>query len=267
LAILINKQVECSFFLFEYKLYDRKLMDIPTKITPCPIVEAIVELRFVTNLPDDAVFGVIYNKFHNEFEGPEKLPVLQLPEAIRSQDPNLIYMPYYKLHKSNYIMQVGPKVFSLANVKEYVGWDTFSDKIKDTFEKLSGLGIVDRIERFGLRYINFFADINIYEKSMLKIQLENKNLFKNENNLTIVMKTGDFASKLILVNNAQVKLQAPDKIAKGSIIDIDVSLERKIKFEHINELIENAHKEEKKLFFSLLNPDFLKTFDPKYGVI
>ncbi|MBU4185887.1 MAG: TIGR04255 family protein [Proteobacteria bacterium] len=242
-------------------------MDIPTKITPCPIVEAIVELRFVTNLPDDAVFGVIYNKFHNEFEGPEKLPVLQLPEAIRSQDPNLIYMPYYKLHKSNYIMQVGPKVFSLANVKEYVGWDTFSDKIKDTFEKLSGLGIVDRIERFGLRYINFFADINIYEKSMLKIQLENKNLFKNENNLTIVMKTGDFASKLILVNNAQVKLQAPDKIAKGSIIDIDVSLERKIKFEHINELIENAHKEEKKLFFSLLNPDFLKTFDPKYGVI
>lgn len=242
-------------------------MDIPTKITPCPIVEAIAELRFVTTLPDDAVFGVIYNKFHNEFDETEKLPVLQLPEAIRSQEPNLIYSPYYKLHKSDYIMQVGPKVFSLANVKEYLGWNTFSDKIKETFEKLSELGIVDRIERVGLRYINFFADINIYEKSMLQIQLEDKNLFKNDNKLTIVMKTGDFASKLIMVNNAQVKLQIPDKIAKGSIIDIDVSLERKIKFKNINELIENAHKEEKKLFFSLLNPAFLKTFNPKYGVI
>lgn len=239
-------------------------MDIPTKITPCPIVEAIAELRFVTNLPDDAVFGVIYNKFHNEFEGPEKLPVLQLPEAIRSQDPNLIYMPYYKLHKSNYIMQVGPKVFSLANAKEYVGWDTFSVEINKMFKKLSGLKIINKIERFGLRYINFFADINIYEKSMLQIQLENKNLSKNDNNLTIVMKTGDFASKLIMVNNARVKLEISDKTTEGSIIDIDVSSERKIKFENINELIENAHKEEKKLFFSLLNPAFLKTFNPEY---
>lgn len=240
-------------------------MDIPTKITPCPIVEAIAELRFVTNLPDDAVFGVIYNKFHNEFGKPEKLPVLQLPEAIRSQDPNLIYTPHYKFYKGDYILQVGPKVFSLANVKEYAGWDTFSDKIRETFETLSELEIVVRIERFGLRYINLFADINIYEKSMLQIQLEDKNLSKNDNNLTIVMKTGDFASKLIMVNNAQVKLQIPtDKTTKGSIIDIDVSLERKIQFENINELIEDAHKEEKKLFFSLLNPDFLKTFNPEY---
>ena len=182
-------------------------MDIPTKITPCPIVEAIAELRFVTNLPDDAVFGVIYNKFHNEFGKPDKLPVLQLPEAIRSQDQNLIYTPHYKFHEDAYIMQVGPKVLSLANIKEYVGWDTFSDKIKETFEKLSDLEIVDRIERFGLRYINLFADINIYEKSMLQIQLEDKNLSKNDNNLTIVMKTGDFASKLIMANKARVKLE------------------------------------------------------------
>lgn len=239
-------------------------MDIPTKITPCPIVEAIAELRFVTNLPDDAVFGVIYNKFHDEFGKPKNLPVLQLPEAIRSQDLNLKYAPHYKFHKGDYIMQVGPKVFSLANVKEYVGWDTFSDNIKETFEKLSSLEIVDKIERFGLRYINLFADINIYEKSMLQIQLEDKNLFKNDNNLSIVMKTGDFASKLVMVNNAQVKLQIPEKATKGSIIDIDVSLERRIKFENMNELIENAHKEEKKLFFSLLKPAFLKTFKPEY---
>ena len=110
-------------------------MDIPTKITPCPIVEAIAELRFVTNLPDDAVFGVIYNKFHDEFEGPEKLPVLQLPEAIRSQDPKLKYSPHYKFNKGDYIMQVGPKVFSLANVNDYVAWDRFSEKIKEVNEK------------------------------------------------------------------------------------------------------------------------------------
>ncbi len=239
-------------------------MDIPTKITPCPIVEAIAELRFVTNLPDDAVFGVIYDKLCNGFGETEKLPVLQLPETIRSQDPNLKYTPHYKLHKGDYIMQVGPKVFSLANAKEYVGWDTFSVEINKIFKKLSGLKIINKIERFGLRYINFFADINIYEKSMLQIQLEKNNLFKNDNNLTMVMQTGDFASKLVIINNAQVKFQKQKETTKGSIIDIDVSLERKIKFESINELIENAHMEEKKLFFSLLKPAYLKTFNPEY---
>ena len=74
-------------------------MDIPTKITPCPIVEVIVELRFEADLPDEAVFGVIYSSFRNETGEIEKLPILQLPEALRSTDPNLIYKPHYRLRK------------------------------------------------------------------------------------------------------------------------------------------------------------------------
>jgi len=59
-------------------------MKIPKKIDPCPIVEAIVEIRFDSNLPGDAIFGVIYNQFKEDYPKFTKLPILQLPEAIRS---------------------------------------------------------------------------------------------------------------------------------------------------------------------------------------
>ena len=42
-------------------------MQIPKKITPCPILEAIVEIRFEPEEPDDAIFGIIYNKFKKRF--------------------------------------------------------------------------------------------------------------------------------------------------------------------------------------------------------
>ena len=65
-------------------------------------------------------------------------------------------------------MQIGPKVFSFINTKDYVGWDTFSKKIEYTFGKLKELELIKDIKRFGLRYINLFPDTNIYEKSYSK---------------------------------------------------------------------------------------------------
>lgn len=241
-------------------------MDIPKKIDPCPIVEAIVELRFDSSLPNDAVFGVIYNQFKDEFEKVGKLPILQLPENIRSKDKNLIYKPHYKLQKGEFVVQIGPKVFSFSNVNEYVGWDTLSEKIKDTVEKLANLKIIKKMVRFGLRYINLFADLNIYEKSRLKIQLGNENQFNREINLTMGIPTKGFATKLIMVNSAEISFHENKGNIKGSIIDIDVAMEKEMEFDlgQIEETVSSAHEQEKELFFSLLEPDFLKTLNPEY---
>ena len=83
-------------------------MKLPKKITPCPIVEAIVEVRFESDIPEDAIFGVIYSKFKEEYSDLEKTALLQLPEQIRSKDPSLKFKPYYKLRNENFILQIGP---------------------------------------------------------------------------------------------------------------------------------------------------------------
>jgi uncharacterized protein (TIGR04255 family) len=67
-----------------------------------------------------------------------------------------------------------------------------------------------------------------------------------------------------MVNNAELKLQSKEKTVKGSLIDIDVAFENTINTKEVTEIVEQAHNEEKKLFFSLLNPSFLKSLNPEY---
>ena len=104
------------------------MVNLPKKIAPCPIVEAILEIRFNSSLPEDAIFGVLYNQFKDEYPKFEQLPILQLPAAVRSQDPNLRYSQHYKTMQDHFVLQVGPRSFSISNVETYVGWETFSKK-------------------------------------------------------------------------------------------------------------------------------------------
>lgn len=242
-----------------------RAMKIPRKITPCPILEAVLEIRFESDLPEDAIFGIIYNKFKNEYSHFEKLPVLQIPEAFRSKDPNLMFSPHYKLQESNFLLQIGPKVFSLVNIKEYSGWDVFSQKIEETFSAiLVELEVVKKITKVGLRYINLFHEFNIYDKSTLKITLNDNPLNANQMNLTTEIPSDNCINQLRILNSAEVRIG--QNVLKGSIIDIDtVALQFSANsFENLKDIIEKAHIEEKKLFFSLLTPDFIQTLHPVY---
>lgn len=72
-------------------------MDLPKTIDPCPIVDALLEIRFQTLTHPNAVFGLIYNELQKDFPKVENLPILQLPDAIRASDPNFKFKPQYKL--------------------------------------------------------------------------------------------------------------------------------------------------------------------------
>ncbi|MEA3416431.1 MAG: TIGR04255 family protein [Thermodesulfobacteriota bacterium] len=234
---------------------------LPVSINPCPIIEAIFEIRFESSLPDDAIFGIVYNQFKDEFQQVEQLPVLQLPAAIRNQDPNLKFTPHCKIKKDNFIIQIGPKVFSLVNLKDYCGWDKFSKKIHDTYNKLSELKLINKYYRTALRYINVFPDINIFNKSNLKIQLNDEQINDNKINFSSEFPYEYGSSNLKLINHAEVAIE--NLVIKGSIIDIDTNVEIN-KFGNFQDAIECAHHAEKTLFFDLLGNEFLLSLNPVY---
>jgi uncharacterized protein (TIGR04255 family) len=237
---------------------------LPKKISPCPIVEAIVELRFSSEVLPDAVFGIIYQAFKDEFsEKVENLPILQLPEPIRSMDPALKYQPYYKLIAGNLILQVGPRVTSLSNVKDYIGWETFSPKIKETFSKLEKLKIIKSVEKLGIRYINFFK-LDILDNINLRIVMNDEPLKALQTTLKSEIQEDNFVNILQIANKAKATIQ--NKAITGSVIDIDtVSTDiGETFFERMENLLEKGHNIEKKLFFSLLKKEFLRTLNPEY---
>jgi len=241
----------------------RNRMALPKKITPCPIIESVVEIRFDSAIPPDAIFGVVYHSFKEIFPNkPKNLPILQLPAQIRNNDPNLLYKAHYRLSDNIFLFQVGPKSISLINKGEYVGWSVFSPKIKECFQKVKEIQIIKDTKRFGLRYINFFEELNIYDKINLKLSLNEKSLTSNKIVLRTSLPKEEFICNLRISNDS--KMEQVEKL--GSIIDIDVYREEDGKsiIEQFDRILEEAHNTEKEIFFSSFKEEFLQNFNPEY---
>jgi len=236
---------------------------LPKTISPCPISEAIVEIRYETNVPSEAVLGMIYNRFQKEYPKTEKQPILQIPEAIRTSDPKLKFLPEYKLIGGNFLLQLGQRSFSIANVNEYAGWESFSARIFDAFRAVQSLEIVDTVTRLGLRYINTF-DFDILPHSTLKLSHDDHALESTQSQVLATIPAGKFSNTLRVANNTEIR--GNNRTFVGSVIDIDTSLEASIAgfFTKMEPIVEQAHLEEKKLFFSLLAKDYVSTLNPQY---
>lgn len=236
-------------------------MQIPQKISPCPIIEAVVEIRFESEMPSDAVFGVLYNDFKSEYKKVEKLPILQFPEFVRTKDASLKFQPLYKLIRDNFILQLGPNVLAIANVDQYVGWQVFSQKILDTLLRIKHLGIAEKAVRLGIRYINYF-ELDIYENIKLKFTLSDEPFTAEQITFRSKLSLGKFKANLNILNNGSISRNNISDL--GSVIDIDTYNEDEIDFSDIASLIEDGHLEEKKLFFGLLKDEFLHQLNPEY---
>ncbi len=238
---------------------------LPRKISPCPIVEAVVELRFDSNIPSDAIFGIIYNEIRTEFPKVEKLPILQVPEAIRSKDPNLIYQAHYALRQDKFIFKIGPKVLTFSNINKYMGWEILFPKVVAIIRKINETKVIENAERIGIRYVNLFKS-SILEKIHLDIKLIGEDVVEGTTNLRTELTDGDYLKIINIGNN--IKVTSKDYNGSGSLIDIDCIYEfSQSESDYFNEyekVINEGHEIEKRTFFSLLKDDFLAEFNPEY---
>jgi uncharacterized protein (TIGR04255 family) len=235
---------------------------LPTKISPCPIIEATVELKFSSTLPKGAIFGIIYNTLKDTFGTVEKLPTAMLPNEIIENDPNLKYKALYKLTDGHFNVQVGNDVISIHSPNNYVRWETFLQKIIPFFDKINHAEIVDKTESLVLRYLNFF-EIDIYKNINLHVQMLDKPY--ESNNLVVRTESweGLFIKILQIANNVTVTNALGQK--QGSLLDIACVLHNPDNlFSNIKEIISQAHQIEKELFFGLLKREFLETLKPEY---
>jgi len=234
-------------------------MNLPKNINPCPIVDALLEVRFISNINDNAVFGLIYSVLQKDFQKVETLPIFQLPDIVRTKDPNLKYKPYYKISNDNFVIQIGPNVISISSFPKYLGWESFSKIIFDVLLKIENIEIINIIERIGIRYINFF-ETNIFEKVNIKVCIGNDDILYKNTIVRTEIEQEEFNSTLQITNNAVINGKF------GSIIDIDTFKNSDLEsfFSHKTDIVNNGHLREKELFYSLLKSDFLNTLNPKY---
>ena len=237
---------------------------IPKKLENCPLKEVVLEIRFESNMPSDAIFGVIYSKVSSFFDTTERLPITQLPEDIKENDPGLKYKAHFKLQKDNLSLNIGPRSISFNNLDNYIGWSDFRAFFQKHLDQIMKIDIFDKVERVGLRYINIFYD-TILDNLNLEIKMAEDILEKQSVNLNVDFEENEFLKKVKIGN--KVGIMTKTGVSRNSIIDIDyiMKIEKSKTFlEDPYSKIEEMHQKEKEYFFGLLKEDFLSKLGPTY---
>lgn len=235
---------------------------IPIKLVQSPILEAVVEIRFVSNFPDGSIFGLLYKELKTEFQDYRELPYIQIPEHIRKQDKNLEFISLYSFENENYQVNFGNKVISIVDKKEYTGWNNYKIQIKNIMDILEKVELISKVTRIGIRYVDFFENISIQDKIKLKIQ--NSPFDIEKTTIETNIKDDLFDIKLHILENCQISMR--NDVLIGSIIDTDVSknYNEKKEIEQVLEEINLAHAKSKGIFFGILEDKYMKTLEPIY---
>lgn len=236
-------------------------MNYPKSLEKCPIIDALVEIRFLPKYDDVVIPGLLYPHIADRYGTFQKLPIADIPENLRKSDPNLSFKPIYKFSNDSFVVQVGPDVLTISSFPNYSGWDDFSEEIKFVLSKMIDLKLFDKVIQLGFRYINFFES-DIFEKVKVEINIDGgfdylKKTTLRTNHIEDVFNCSLHISSDVIFNDSQ----------NGSIIDIELVTNQELEKLLYNDfsLIEKAHNIEKKMFFSLLKKDFLDSLKPVYN--
>lgn len=245
-------------------------MKIPKKITPVPIISAVLEIRFEANIKDEDVLGVFYPLFSNEY------PKLNnnnrqhnIPKELKHL-PEFKYLSDYVIYNDNFILSFGRNVFVIEVNGNYCGWHLFFNQIKKELDKLSKKLKFQSIERLALRYQNIFnKDFDIDKIVNLGFRLENQSIFSKQkvNNFISDFEVDNINLLLQVSSDARSQnIYYPERKYRGVWIDIDSSYSKNASLidDKLFKTIEELHEKEKMLFFNLLKSDFLKTLNPEY---
>jgi len=244
-------------------------MKIPSKLEIVPILEAIYEIRFDTDSPEETNTGVIYSCFKDDFENVENFPIMNLPSQLRNSEKELMYSPYQKMKSKDgtYILQYGQRQFSLHCVDySYDVFENFKTKINEVSNKLLDLEIISSVKRLGLRYTDFLNDENIpgYTFDDLNLQIDIANMNRGENFSCSALFMGKTARHRTQIYNS-IEIEHKEIKKSGDLIDLDSFVEdENINIKNVEDFVSNIHQEQKEIFFGILGEKVTKLLGPTY---
>lgn len=244
----------------------------PTKISPDPIIDSVIEFRFETTVPSDAIFGIFFSHIRDKFPVFDRLPTADIPEEIRRIDPNLKYAPHYQAVNGPFRLNLGPNVISISNVEQYAGWEEkFRPFIAEIIAKLKLADIVTKFTRIGIRYIDFF-EIDIFNHITLSINYQNEPLKKfqtdslspKQTTISVIIDSDIYTTRLNIQNSTHVNIN--NRSGFGSIIDTDTFYEQTegFSFEELESFIPKVHENSVNIFFAILRQEFIDSLNPVY---
>lgn len=237
---------------------------LPVRIDPCPIVEAVFEIRFTSTESWATMPGLLYAQIRERYHEQKQLPIASLPEELRRHDPALARLPTMQFLGADFLIQLGARVVSLVTKPNaYPGWTAIETELRWMLERLHAAGFVNEGERLGVRYIDFMSE-DVFQNLILGLQVGGQPLAGLQADVTTILSREPLTIRLQVANGAIVA--RPSGPQRGSVLDVDAwfgALDFDVFRNSMNRFGE-AHRAIKELFFGLLRPEYLAKLNPVY---
>jgi uncharacterized protein (TIGR04255 family) len=224
------------------------------------IVECIFDMQFKSDYVVENFLSVISNI--DGFENIIKLPLHQVPEVIRKNDPNLKLQPLYEitsLKNRDYKITLGDNVIGIAILKSYTSWSkSFYPQIEKVFTEILATNKINFISRVGLRYVDFLESENIFLDKKVNLSINGEEITEKKVFLKIEDSLDNIDYNKIITNHVKYK----NSKNSGSIIDI-VTSKKDIPtndLEDIFQTIQKLHVINEKKFKEVIGDDYVRKY-------
>ena len=249
-------------------------MALPKKITPDFIKEAVVEIRYLSNVAPEVLIGLFFEAFDDSWiytNRPAQAPLMPppLPNAIQEMTIRIGIESLLYNDKISIRLVPNSFIFTCLNNK-YIGWDEYQKEIIKALRIFQSTKRITAWIRVGFRYISEYPNKELKDCVKFNFTFGFPNI---QSKTTAFRSEFDFKdSKVILnlSNKVPVIIQNPStkqaEIIPTSITDIDVITENIniTSLEDLLNVIEECHSKEKELYFGIINQEFLNSLNPQY---
>ncbi len=243
---------------------------IPARLRKEPLIEAVWEVRFTSAKPSvgELLPGVVFKALSDKYPGLVRLPSADIPTAIVEHDPRLKYVPKIRLEGGNQAVQIGEHVVSLSCRRPYSGWKRFSEDIRTIIKIVRDTGLIDRLERFSLKYVDLIEVAQPPSLNCLNLELKmgGYEIDTRPVQLRTDIKEGDLIHIIQIVSPAEVSIPGEPAGASGVLLDIDSirPMKGNESWADVERHLDEVHAASKRIFFALLTPETLESLEPEY---
>lgn len=247
---------------------------LPSKLAKEPLIDAVFEIRFASAIPASNVLpGVLYAKLAGEGQSIsiDRLPISQLPEAVRNSDPGLQYAPLVLVSWGQFNIMIGDKTISVSCKPPYPGWKTFRGAIRRIIKEVYEANIVQSVERYSIKYVDLIVQPDLRKQvSSLNwgVRLGSHNLSDEIATVRIEIRSDDYMHIVGVQTGAAFELPERGR-CEGFIVDTDsicpsLNIDLSAFLAGMDEKLDAIHSANKVVFFDCLTQAAIDSLEPSY---
>lgn len=243
-------------------------MKIPKSIEPDRIKDAIIEVHFESELPNEINLGLFFRVLSGHYKYSNKsLGTKQLTSNSASfeKEITLSLGGVSMFYNDKIKFQINQNSIAFNCVGKYILWENYSKEIEKILKLMLTVNSIKSFKGVGVRYVSEYINTDLVDSTNFSFSFGMPEVNSNNYSFRSEFDINEF--KIVLNLSNKIPLVIDGHFTPISLIDIDVinnNFDIGNDFVKLFDIINNAHDLEKEIFFKILKDSFLKILNPKY---